>query len=69
MSDHEEYDCPNCRTELISCICSRNKMCPRCTFRVLTLPCACPDGLAKWRFQRTDTLIDFIDHMLPPGSG
>ena len=66
MSNHDELDCPKCRTELISCICGCNKLCPRCTFRILTLPCSCPDGLAKWRFQRTDTLSDFIDHLLPP---
>ena len=61
------HDCPTCRTELISCKCGGNKMCPRCTFRILTMPCGCPDGLAKWRFKRTDTFEDFLNGIGKPG--
>ena len=66
MSNRDELDCPKCRTELISCICGNNKMCPRCTFRIVTLPCSCPGGLTEWRFPRTDTMSDFVDQLLPP---
>jgi hypothetical protein len=66
MSHHDECDCPQCRTELLSCKCGRNKMCPRCTFRIMSLPCACHGGLAEWRFKRADTLSDFVDHLAPP---
>lgn len=65
MMNNTLLDCPYCRTELISCNCGGNKMCPSCDFRVLTIPCTCgPDGLAQWPFRRTDTFLEFWDRLL-----
>ncbi len=61
--DPAPLDCPECRTELISDACGKNRMCPRCTFRIITWPCECPDGYADWPFP-LKPFGDFLERLL-----
>lgn len=40
--------CPECHANTVRCDCTLNAACTECTYRYVTFPCKCRNGVPAW---------------------